>query len=321
MAFAQDRTPQPTSDEETATSRLELVWGAPGIARLAASTVMVIGCGGVGSNCIEALARGGVGTLIVVDGDAVAPSNINRQAIAFTETVGRRKVEVTEALVHAINPDARVISFDRFVRAEDVDALFAKALEACGGSLDFVIDAIDTVSTKLAIAAWAERTATPLLASMGGANKLDPEKLHICDIAQTSHDPLARIMRKECRRRGIRHLTVLSSFEEPCRLPLLCSTEAALPAEQPAPSACAATTNGTEAHQATKANSANGNCRDFSRTERCATVDPSATKEAAHGNSSRPVLGTVSYLPPIMGQMIAGFVIRRLVETSAGDAL
>lgn len=131
-----------------------------------------------------------------------------------------------------------------------------------------MIDAIDTVSTKLAIAEWAERTATPLIASMGGANKLDPEKLRICDIAQTSHDPLARIIRKECRRRGIRHLTVLSSFEVPHPLPV----------------------TGADAD----------------------TVGPS-------NEGQRPTLGTASYLPPIMGQMIAGEVLRHISGLGAGD--
>lgn len=262
MNLEQGEMPTATGARETPISRLELVWGVPGLANLAASTVMVLGCGGVGSNCIEALARGGVGTLVVVDGDAVAPSNINRQAIAYTTTVGRRKVEVTAELVHAINPAARMVALDRFVLADDVEGLFAEVLAACDGRIDYVIDAIDTVSTKLAIAEWAERTATPLIASMGGANKLDPEKLRICDIAQTSHDPLARIIHKECRRRGIRHLTVLSSFEVPHPLPA----------------------TGADAD----------------------TVGPS-------NEGQRPTLGTASYLPPIMGQMIAGHVIRNLV--------
>ena len=258
-----ERETTATEPPETALSRLEVMWGAEGLEHIQRSTVMVLGVGGVGSNCIEALARGGVGTLVVVDGDAVAPSNINRQSIAYTTTVGRRKVEVTAELVHAINPVARVIELDRFVRADDVEGLFAEALAGVG-RIDYVVDAIDTVSAKLAIAEWAERTATPLIASMGGANKLDPEKLRICDIAQTSHDPLARIVRKECRRRGIRHLTVLSSFEEPRALPV----------------------TGAE--------------------------DADATDSLSKGQ--RPTLGTASYLPPIMGQMIAGHVIRNLVQ-------
>lgn len=269
MAREQQQPPHPQEQAsedslgESATSRLELVWGAPGLARLAASTVMVLDCGGVGSNCIEALARGGVGHLILVDGDVVASSNINRQAIAFPATVGRRKVEVMAEMIRAINPAAEIATFDRFVRAEDVEPLFSEALRATGGRIDFVVDAIDTVSTKLAIAERAQRTAMPLVASMGGANKLDPEKLRICDIYETTHDPLARIMRKECHKRGIRRLTVLSSFEEPRALPV---------------------TGGGDAVQNTSR--------------------PSA----------RPTLGTASYLPPIMGQMIAGHVIRTLVQ-------
>ena len=280
---------------------------------------MVLGCGGVGSNCIEALARGGVGTLVVVDGDAVAPSNINRQAIAYTTTVGRRKVEVTAELVHAINPAARVVALDRFVLADDVEGLFAEVLAACDGRIDYVIDAIDTVSTKLAIAEWAERTATPLIASMGGANKLDPEKLRICDIAQTSHDPLARIMRKECRRRGIRHLTVLSSFEEPCDLPVAYADEAACPAAPPAQHGATAA-DGAGAHQAAEASNSTAEPGDSPRSNRCGDNPLSSNEKTPVGGTKRPTLGTVSYLPPIMGQMIAGFVIRQLVEAGGGDA-
>lgn len=136
MNLEQGEMPTATGARETPISRLELVWGVPGLANLAASTVMLLGCGGVGSNCIETLARGGVGTLVVVDGDAVAPSNINRQAIAYTTTVGRRKVEVTAELVHAINPAARMVALDRFVLADDVEGLFAEVLAACDGRIN-----------------------------------------------------------------------------------------------------------------------------------------------------------------------------------------
>mgnify|MGYP001009142007 CR=1 FL=1 len=160
--------------EETPVARLELMWGAMGLARLRAATVMVLGCGGVGSNCIEALARGGVGRLVIVDGDAVAPSNINRQAIAFTSTIGKRKVDVMRAFIAQVNPDARVVAHDRFVRAEDIDELFADCRAACGERIDYVIDAIDTVSTKIAIAAWTARTGTPLVSSMGRREQARP---------------------------------------------------------------------------------------------------------------------------------------------------
>ena len=246
---------------ESPTSRLELVWGEAGVARLRASSVVVFGCGGVGSNCIESLARGGVGTLVIVDGDEVAPSNINRQAIAFTTTVGRRKVEVMREMILAINPAAHVTPYDRFALPDDAENLLDEIASATGGRIDYIVDAIDTVSTKLAIAAWAERAGVPLISSMGGAGKIDPSQLCICDIAETSHDALARVMRKECRKRGIRKLEALSSTEPPRHI---------------------------------------GN--------RLRPVDGAP--------SQRPTLGTVSYLPPIMGQMIAGHVIRRLVDRS-----
>ena len=255
---------------ESPTSRLELVWGEAGVERLLASSVMVFGCGGVGSNCIESLARGGVGTLVIVDGDEVAPSNVNRQAIAFTTTVGRRKVEVMREMIHAINPAARVTAYDRFALPDDAENLLDEIADAVGGHIDYIVDAIDTVSTKLAIAAWAERAGVPLISSMGGAGKIDPMRLRICDIAQTSHDALARVMRKECRKRGIRKLEVLFSSEPPQRI-------------------------GGGSKLVTKEAGETG---------------------ASHDDapSQRAPLGTVSYLPPIMGQMIAGHVIRRLVE-------
>ena len=232
--------------DETMFSRLEMVWGRAGIERLKRARVAVFGCGGVGSNCIEALARGGVGHLVIVDGDAVAPSNINRQAIAYLSTIGKRKVDVMRSMISLINRDARVWSHDCFVRANEAANMLETIRSECGGTLDFIVDAIDTVSTKIAVAAWADREHVPLISSMGGANKLDPSALEICDIFETTYDPLARAMRKQCRKQGIRRLTVLSSTEQPV------------------------TCTGTG-------------------------------------------LGTASYLPPIMGQTIAGYVIRSIV--------
>lgn len=251
-----ERETTATEPPETALSRLEVMWGAEGLERIQRSTVMVLGVGGVGSNCIEALARGGVGTLIIVDGDAVAASNINRQAIAFTDTVGRRKVDVMREMIHRINPGTRVLARDAFVRAEDIEALIEGCRVEAGGRIDYLVDAIDTVSTKLAVADLAERTGIPLVSSMGGAMKLAPERLRIADIYETSGDALSRVMRKECRKRGIGRLDVLYSDEEPVARP-----------DSPAPR-----------------------------------------------EGSRPPLGTASYFPPIMGQMLAGFVIRKLVR-------
>lgn len=246
-----------TDTPETASDRLEIIMGKDGVARLEASRVLVLGCGGVGSSCVEALARGRVGTLAVVDKDVVAPSNINRQAIAFTSTVGRRKIDVMAAMISDINPACTVIARDAFVLPDNLEATIDAVRDACGGELDCIVDAIDTVSTKIALAELAERRGWRLISSMGAANKLMPDALRIADIYETSRDALSRIVRKECRRRGVRHLTVLYSTEEAvCHVP-----------RQP--------------------------------------------------DGSRGTLGTASYMPPIMGQMIAGWVIRQLSGVGA----
>ena len=253
---------------ETPTSRLEALWGATGLARLQAATVMVVGAGGVGSNCIEALARGAVGTLIVVDGDEVAASNINRQAVAWTDTVGMRKVDAVRALVLRISPSARVITRDAFLLPGDVAELIENCrAEACG-HIDYLVDAIDTVSTKLELAACAQELGIPIVSSMGGAMKLYPERLRFADIYDTHGDALARVIRKGCRKRGIRRLDVLYSPETPLAPPR----------------------DREESHIKTPSSS----------------VNPELERE-------RLPLGTTSYLPPIMGHMLAGFVMRRLV--------
>ena len=201
----------------TPTEKLEVIMTKEGLNRIEAATVMVIGLGGVGSNCVEALARGGVGHLVVIDHDIVSLSNINRQAIAYHSTLGRKKHEVVRDMVHDINPDCEVEALDMFLRAEDIEPLLSRYL----GRVDMVIDAIDSVSAKLAIAEFADRTGMPLISSMGGANKLHPECIGFADIYETRNCPLARVMRKECRKRGIRHLRVLYSCEEPVKRPTL----------------------------------------------------------------------------------------------------
>ncbi len=201
----------------TPTEKLEIIMTRAGLERLAEATVMVIGLGGVGSNCVEALARGGIGHLVVIDHDVVSESNINRQAIAYHSTLGRKKHEVVRSMVADINPACEVEALDMFLRADDIPVLLDKYL----GRVDMVIDAIDSVSTKLAIAAYADRTGMPLISSMGGGNKLHPECIRFADISKTVNCPLSRVMRKECRKRGIRKLRVLYSCEEPVKRPPL----------------------------------------------------------------------------------------------------
>lgn len=246
---------------ETMKDRLRVMLGDERLSRLEDARVLVFGCGGVGSSCIEALARGGIGTLVIVDKDVVAPSNINRQAIAFESTVGKRKVDVMAAMVADINPSCRVFAHDAFVLTENLVELYEACLEEAGGRIDYVVDAIDTVSTKLALAALAQERDFELISSMGGAKKIHPECLRIADVHKTVNCSLARIMRKECRKRGIRHLRVLYSCEEPVRI----------------------------------------------------AAAPGAAR------SERTDLGTASFMPPIMGQMIAGEVLRHISGLGEGD--
>ena len=172
------------------------------------SSVMVLGVGGVGSHCIEALARSGVGKLTLVDGDQVALSNINRQSIAFHSTVGRDKTEVMKEKIQDINPQIQVDCRKIFVLPENVEALFDQRP-------DYIVDAIDTVSAKIAVAEKAAAEGIPIISSMGTGNKLHGELFEIADLSETSVCPLCRVMRRELRARGIEHLKVLYSKEKP----------------------------------------------------------------------------------------------------------
>ena len=180
-------------------SRTELLIGSDGLKRLTDSSVLVFGVGGVGSHCIEALARGGVGRLILVDADRVALTNINRQSIASHSTVGKYKTHVMRERILDINPRASVSAYEEFILPENIENFF----DGIGGKVDYIIDAIDTVAAKLAIAEYAKR------------NQIHPEMFEITHIAETSVCPLCRVMRRELKRRNIRHLKVLYSREVP----------------------------------------------------------------------------------------------------------
>lgn len=228
-------------------ARLRLVLGDGGLEALQAATVMVLGLGGVGSACAQALARGGVGALVMLDGDVVEESNINRQAVAYVSTIGRVKADVAREMVADINPDCLVTAERIFLTPDNI----AETLDRQPRP-DLVIDCIDTVSQKLAIAEWCANRGLPLLASMGAANKLDPQFLAFSDLDETRYCPLSKVTRRECRRRGVRGVEVLSSSEVPVAI--------------------------------------------------------------EHGGSTvkGETLGSMSYMPPIMGQMLAGRAIRAL---------
>ncbi len=235
-------------NEETHTSRLELMIGTQGVEALSRSCVMVLGLGGVGGSCALALARGGVGSLVLVDGDVVQPSNLNRQAVAFRSTINQYKTDIAAAMIRDINPDACVTTHCCFVLPEELEALMNEHAR----SLDYVIDAIDTISTKIALAAYADTHNLPLISAMGAANKFNPLRFAFADIYDTHSCPMCRAVRKGCRERGVRALKVIYSDE---------------------------------------------------------VVSPSAA------------LGSMSYTPPIMGELLASWVIRSLCGIEQGMAL
>ena len=189
-------------------SRTAMMLGVGAISRLAGARVAVFGIGGVGGHLCEALARAGVGAIDLIDSDTVALSNLNRQIVALHSTLGRPKVEVMRDRILDINPDCNVRVFQAFYLPENAD-------EFDLSSYDFVIDAIDTVSAKIELAVRATRDGVPFIACMGTGNKLYPELLEITDLSKTSVCPLARVMRRELKARGIEHVTVLYSPEKP----------------------------------------------------------------------------------------------------------
>ena len=195
-------------------SRTEFLLGKAAMEKLRRCRVAVFGLGGVGGYAVEALARSGIGALTLIDHDTVSLTNLNRQILATRDTVGMSKAQAAFQRVAAIDPEIRVEALQTFFHPDTADQFnFSQ--------YDYVIDAIDTVTGKLALVAAAKAAGTPIICAMGAGNKLDPTAFQVADIYETSVCPLARIMRKECRKRGIRNLKVVYSQEEPivCTLP------------------------------------------------------------------------------------------------------
>lgn len=189
-------------------SRTQLVFGKEAMDRLKGSRVAVFGVGGVGGYTVEALARSGVGAIDIIDDDKVCLTNINRQIIATTKTVGKYKVDVAKERIEEINPDCKVTAFRTFYMPETADQFdFTK--------YDYVVDAIDTVTGKIALIENAKKAGTPIISSMGAGSKVDPTAFEVADIYNTSVCPLARVMRYELKRRGIKKLKVVYSKEKP----------------------------------------------------------------------------------------------------------
>lgn len=230
-------------------SRTELLIGTEALEQLKAATVMVFGVGGVGSHCIEALARSGVGRLILIDNDTVSITNINRQSIAYHSTVGQYKTQLMKARIKDISKEIDVVTHEMFVLPDNLETLFDIPV-------DYIVDAIDTVTAKLAIVELAQKKNIPLLCSMGTGNKLHAELFEITDLSETSMCPLCKVMRRELKSRGITKLKVLYSREKP--------------------------------------------------------VNVSGRSTGEETGARRTLPGSVSFVPPVAGILIAGEVIREL---------
>ncbi|MDO4285135.1 MAG: tRNA threonylcarbamoyladenosine dehydratase [Eubacteriales bacterium] len=252
-------------------SRTELLLGREAMERLSRSRVAVFGVGGVGGYVVEALVRSGVGSLDLIDDDVICLSNINRQIYATHSTIGRPKVEVARERCLDINPDA-VITVHRTFYLPETAAQFDFT------RYDYVVDAIDTVTGKLALAEQAHAAGTPLISSMGAGNKLDPTAFEVADIYETSVCPLARVMRRELKKRGIPRLKVVYSRE---------------PALVPLPDPETSGGGGTP--------DPNSGCPD--------TIQNDNGRPAA---MRRSVPGSTAFVPSVAGLIIAGEIIRDL---------
>ena len=191
-------------------ARTQLIYGAEAMKKLASSRIAVVGIGGVGGYAVEALVRSGIGALDLIDDDKVCLTNLNRQIIATRKTVGKYKVDVAKERILDINPDCEVRTYRTFFLPDTADQFdFTE--------YDYVIDAIDTVTGKLAIIEKAKNEGVPVISSMGAGNKVNPSMFEVADIYETSICPLAKVMRRECKKRGIDSLKVVYSKEPPSR--------------------------------------------------------------------------------------------------------
>ncbi|MDM0458687.1 tRNA threonylcarbamoyladenosine dehydratase [Clostridium perfringens] len=244
-------------------SRTELLIGKDALDKLAKSKVMVFGVGGVGSFTVEALARAGVGNLILVDDDTVCLTNLNRQIHATYKTISKNKVEVMKERVLSVNRNCNVETIQVFVTPDNLE-------EIIPDDVDYVVDAIDTVSAKIALAVYCEQKGIKLMSSMGTGNKLNPAEFKVADIYNTKVCPLAKVMRYELRKRGVKKLKVVYSEEMP-RKPkvedvVTCKT----------------------------------GCVCTGGTKKC--------------SAKRQIPGSISFVPPVAGMIIASEVVKDLIK-------
>ena len=191
-------------------SRTEMLIGKEAIEKLKKAKVAIFGIGGVGSYTVEALARAGIGNFVLVDKDIVDETNLNRQIIATTKTIGRPKVELAKERILEINPNAKIEIYQQFFLPNTEGIL--------DDSIDYIVDAVDTVTAKIELVLRANKMNIPIISSMGTGNKLDATRFEVTDIYKTSVCPLAKVMRKELKNKGIRKLKVVYSKEEPIKI-------------------------------------------------------------------------------------------------------
>ena len=244
-------------------SRTELVIGKEGLEKLSNAKVAIFGLGGVGSFVLEGLVRAGVGSFVLIDDDRICLTNLNRQILATRKTVGQPKVEVAKQRILDINPDANVEIHQEFFMPETEGIL--------DNSIDYIVDCIDTVTAKIELVIRADKLNIPIISCMGTGNKLDPTRFEVTDIYKTIVCPLAKVMRKELRSRGIKKLKVVYSKEEPVRL------------------------------NETTENSCKHNC-----------ICPPGTKRKCTIRNQVP--GSVSFVPSVAGLIIAGEVVKSILN-------
>lgn len=244
-------------------SRTELVIGKEGLEKLSNVKVAIFGLGGVGSFVLEGLVRAGVGNFVLIDDDRICLTNLNRQILATRKTVGQPKVEIAKQRILDINPDANVEIHQEFFMPETEGIL--------DNSIDYIVDCIDTVTAKIELVVRADKLNIPIISCMGTGNKLDPTRFEVTDIYKTSVCPLAKVMRKELRSRGIKKLKVVYSKEEPVRL------------------------------NETTENSCKHNC-----------ICPPGTKRKCTIRNQVP--GSVSFVPSVAGLIIAGEVVKSILN-------
>ena len=250
-------------------SRTQLIFGIEAMEKLSQSCVAIFGVGGVGGYTIEALARSGVGAIDLIDDDRICLTNLNRQLLSTRDTVGQYKVDVAEKRIHSINPDCKVITHKTFYMPETKHMFdFTE--------YDYIVDAIDTVKGKLELVMNSKASETPIISSMGAGNKVNAAAFEVADIYETSVCPLARVMRYECRKRGIDSLKVVYSKEKPIR-PL----------------------------------------EDMSISCRKHCICPPGT--ARKCTQRRDIPGSTAFVPSAAGLIIAGEVIKDLIDFDRGE--